>query len=90
MNQELTSANDNLGRLNAALDGRSRELQRVNEELGNLLSSVGIPMLMLGHDLTVRRFNPQAARFFNLQPSDVGKRLRDVHPPRVGVAGQPR
>ena len=29
MNQELGSANENLGRLNAALEGRSRELQRV-------------------------------------------------------------
>ena len=37
-------------------------------------------MLMLGHDLRVRRFNPQAERFFNLQASDVGKPIREVRP----------
>jgi two-component system, chemotaxis family, CheB/CheR fusion protein len=80
MNQELGSANENLGRLNASLEGRTRELQRANAELANLLNSVGIPMLMLGQDLTVRRFNPQAARFFNLQASDIGKPVRDIRP----------
>jgi two-component system CheB/CheR fusion protein len=80
MNQELGSANENLSRLNASLDGRTHELQRANAELANLLNSVGIPMLMLGHDLTIRRFNPQAARFFNLQTSDIGKPIRDIRP----------
>jgi len=78
MNQELSSANENLGRLNAALEGRSRDLQRVNSELGNVLNSVGIPILMLGHDLRIRRFNPQAERFFNLEAADVGKPVREV------------
>ena len=80
INQELTSANESLGRLNAALEGRSRDLQRVNSELSNLLNSVGIPMLVLGSDLRIRRFNPQAERFFNLQASDVGKPVREIRP----------
>ena len=80
LNQELGSANENLGRLNATLEGRSRELQRVNAELGNLLNSVGIPMVMLGPDLRIRRFNPSAERFFNLQTSDVGKPIREIRP----------
>jgi two-component system CheB/CheR fusion protein len=80
LNDELTSANENLGRLNAALESQSRDSQRTNQELVSLLNSVAIPMLMLDHDLRIRRFNPQAERFFNLQAADVGKPIREVRP----------
>ncbi len=80
LNHDLGSANEDLGHLNAALEARSRDLQHVNTELVNLLGSVGIPMVMLGKDLRIRRFNSQAERFFNLQKADIGKRIRDVRP----------
>ena len=80
LNEELREANDNLARLNGALEGRSRDLQRVNSELVNVLNNVGIAMVMLGSDLRIRRFNPQAERFFNLQDSDIGKPVREIHP----------
>jgi two-component system CheB/CheR fusion protein len=66
--------------LNAALEARCRELQRVNSELVNVFNNMGIAMVMLGSDLRIRRFNAQATRFFNLQDSDIGKTVREIHP----------
>jgi two-component system CheB/CheR fusion protein len=79
VNEELVVANRDLGNLNALLDGRSRELQRVNAELSNVLSSVGIPVLMLDMDLRLRRFTPHAGRFFQLRAGDVGKAFTELN-----------
>jgi PAS domain S-box-containing protein len=45
--------------------------------LNNLLSSVNIPIVMLGNDLRVRRFTPQAEKVLNLLPTDVGRKVTD-------------
>ena len=79
MNEELVVANRDLGNLNSLLDGRSRELQRVNAELSNLLSSVGIPVLMLDMDLRLRRFTPHAGRVFQLRAGDIGKSFAELN-----------
>jgi two-component system CheB/CheR fusion protein len=79
MNEELVVANRDLGNLNALLDGRSRELQRVNAELSNVLSSIGIPVVMLDMDLRLRRLTPHAARFFQVHASDIGKSFAELN-----------
>jgi two-component system CheB/CheR fusion protein len=77
---ELQSANEELTTLNQELGNRNAELNRLNDDLGSLLSSVNIPIVMLGNDLRVRRFTPQAERIFNLIPSDVGRPIGDIKP----------
>jgi two-component system CheB/CheR fusion protein len=76
--EELQSTNEELTTLNEELQNRNIELSQVNNDLNNLLSSVNIAILMLGNDLTIRRFTPMAERVFNLIPSDVGRRLSDM------------
>ena len=78
--EELQSTNEELTTLNEELQTRNNELTELNNDLGNLLSSVSMPILMLGNDLTIRRFTPLAERFFNLIPSDVGRRISDINP----------
>jgi two-component system CheB/CheR fusion protein len=78
--EELQSTNEELMTLNEELQTRNTELSQLNNDLGNLLSSVSMPILMLGSDLTIRRFTPVAERFFNLIPSDVGRRITDINP----------
>jgi two-component system CheB/CheR fusion protein len=78
--EELQSTNEELTTLNEELQTRNVELSQLNNDLSNLLSSVSMPILMLGNDLTVRRFTPLAERFFNLIPSDVGRRISDINP----------
>ena len=40
--------------LNEELQHRNTELSQVNNDLSNLLSSVSMPIVMLGNDLTIR------------------------------------
>src|SRR5438552_7477180 len=77
--EELQSTNEELTTLNEELQNRNSELGQVNNDLTNLLSSVNMAIIMLGNDLTVRRFTPMAERIFNLIPSDVGRRLSDMN-----------
>jgi two-component system CheB/CheR fusion protein len=77
--EELQSTNEELTTLNEELQNRNVELSQANNDLLNLLASVSIPILMVGGDLTIRRFTPLAERLFNLIPSDVGRRLTDMN-----------
>ena len=77
--EELQSTNEELTTLNEELQNRNVELSQVNNDLLNLLASVNIPIVMVGNDLTVRRFTPMAERVFSLIPSDVGRRLTDLN-----------
>ncbi|HYE30097.1 MAG TPA: CheR family methyltransferase [Methylomirabilota bacterium] len=78
--EELQSTNEELTTLNEELQTRNLELSQLNNDLNNLLSSVSVPILMLGNDLTVRRFTPMAERFFNLIQTDIGRRITDINP----------
>jgi two-component system, chemotaxis family, CheB/CheR fusion protein len=77
--EELQSTNEELTTLNEELQNRNSELSQVNNDLLNLLASVNLPILMVGNDLTIRRFTPMAERLFSLIPSDVGRRLSDMN-----------
>jgi two-component system CheB/CheR fusion protein len=78
--EELQSTNEELTTLNEELQNRNSELVQVNDDLNNLFSSFSIPILMLGGDLTVRRFTPLAQKIFNLMPGDIGRRISDINP----------
>jgi two-component system CheB/CheR fusion protein len=39
-----------------------------------------MPVVMLGTDLSIRKFTPLAQKLFNLIPSDVGRRISDINP----------
>ncbi len=76
--EELQSTNEELTTVNEEMQGRNSELQQINNDLLNLLSSVSIPILMLGGDLRIRRFTPQAEKLFNLLATDVGRPVSDL------------
>ena len=52
---------------------RNEQLNQANNDLNNLLNSVNLPMVMVGPDLSVRRFTPQAAKVLGLTATDVGR-----------------
>jgi two-component system CheB/CheR fusion protein len=51
----------------------------LSNDLINLLNSTTIPIIMLGEDLRIRRFTPEAERAFGLSENDVGKPLTHIH-----------
>jgi two-component system CheB/CheR fusion protein len=76
--EELESTNEELTTVNEEMANRNQELNRLNSDLNNLHASVNLPILLLGRDLTIRRFTVQAEGLFNLIATDVGRPLGGV------------
>ncbi len=71
--EEIQATNEELNTINEELQSRILESSKVNSDLRNLFSSVNIPIVMLGSDLSIRRFTPMAEKIFNLISTDVGR-----------------
>jgi len=78
--EELQSANEELTTVNDELRNRNLEITTVNNDLTNLLASIDIAVVMVGSDLTIRRFTPEAQKFLGLIPADVGRPLLNINP----------
>jgi two-component system, chemotaxis family, CheB/CheR fusion protein len=76
--EELQSANEELSTLNDELQLRNAGLVTMNDDIENLLSAVEIPILFVGLDLTVRRFNVTAGLLLGLRPDALGRPLREA------------
>ena len=76
--EELQSANEELSTLNDELRHRNTALVRMNDDIENLLGAVEIPILFVGVDLTVLRFNVTAGLLLNLRPEATGRPLSEV------------
>ena len=73
--EELESANEELNTVNEEIQHRNQELAQISNDLINLLNSATIPMIMLGPDLHIRRYTPEAERIFGFSNHDMGKVL---------------
>src|SRR5215813_5473188 len=77
--EELESANEELNTVNDEMQHRNQQLSLANNDLTNLLNSVNIPTVMLGPDLSIRRFTPQAKKAFGFTAGDVGRPIVRVN-----------
>ena len=64
---------------------RNVELNRLNNDLVNLQTSTKLAIMLLGRELTIRRFSPQAAKQFDLLASDVGRPIDHLRHNLVAV-----
>jgi two-component system CheB/CheR fusion protein len=78
--EELQSANEELSTVNDELRSRNAEVSQGNSDLTNLLASIDIAVVMVGNDLTIRRFTPQAQKYLGVIASDVGRPLLNINP----------
>jgi two-component system CheB/CheR fusion protein len=78
--EELQSANEELCTINDELRDRNLEITQGNSDLTNLFSSIDIAVIMIGNDLTIRRFTPQAQKFLGVIPGDIGRPLLNINP----------
>ncbi|RKT45415.1 chemotaxis protein CheB [Thiocapsa rosea] len=78
--EEFQSTNEELATVNCELESRNQELAKANSDLGNLLVSVHLPVLILGPDLRIRQFTPQAEPLLNLISSDLGRPIGNIKP----------
>lgn len=77
--EELQATNEELTTLNEELHNRNAELAGVNNDLNNILTSVNIPILIIGTDFRIRRFTPPAEAVLGLIPADMGRPLDDLN-----------
>jgi two-component system CheB/CheR fusion protein len=84
--EELESANEELHTVNEEMQHRNEQLNQLNNDLNNLLNSVNLPMVMVGPELNIRRFTPQAAKVLGLTASDVGRPITRLRLKLVEVA----
>ena len=76
--EELQSANDELTAGNGELRNRNLEITRLNSDLTNLFASIDTAVVLIGSDLILRGFTPEAQRFLGLTPADVGRPLLNI------------
>jgi len=76
--EELESTNEELTTVNDELAYRNTELGRLNSDLVNVQASAHMAIVLLGRDLTVRRFSAQAEKRFNLRAADVGRPMSQI------------
>jgi two-component system CheB/CheR fusion protein len=77
--EELQSANEELTTVNDELRGRNQEITQANNDLHNLLASINVAIVMLGGDLAIRRFTPEAQKILGLLPTDVGRPFENIN-----------
>jgi two-component system, chemotaxis family, CheB/CheR fusion protein len=76
--EEIQGANEELITVNEELRSRNLQAIQLNNDLINVLSSVQLPILIVGIDLRIGRFTPMAERLFNLISTDVGRSFNDI------------
>jgi two-component system CheB/CheR fusion protein len=76
--EELESANEELNTVNEEMSHRNVQLTQANNDIRNFLTSVNIPMVMLGSDYTIRRYTPMAENVLGLTPNDVGRPITNL------------
>ena len=76
--EELESANQELNTVTEEMQHRSQQLSQLTRDLTNLLTSVNIPIVMLGPDLSVRRFSLQAENVLGFSAMNAGGPLANV------------
>lgn len=76
--EELESGNEELITVNEEMAYRNGELSRLNSDLNNFHVSISTPIVVLGRDLTIRRFTPMAEKLFNLLATDVGRPIAGI------------
>jgi len=79
--EELQSVNEELTTINEQFQVRNSDLGRLNDDMTNLLGSSGVPMMVLGTDLRIRRFTPAAGKVLDLLPGDVGRPIGNLKLP---------
>jgi two-component system, chemotaxis family, CheB/CheR fusion protein len=76
--EQVQSAYDELRTLNQALQERDVGLGHLAEDLLKVLDTLDIPIVIVGNDLSVRRFTASARRLLNLISTDIGRPLTEL------------
>lgn len=75
-NEELQSVNEELYTVNAEYQQKLEELQDLNNDMSNFLSSTMIGILFVDNAKNIRKFTDYIGREFDLMDQDIGRPMR--------------
>lgn len=78
-NEELQSVNEELYTVNSEYHEKINELTDINNDLENLIKSTNMAVLMLGPDLSIRRFTSAMQSYVNILDFDINRDFRDLN-----------
>ncbi|MEZ5393012.1 MAG: PAS domain-containing protein [Bryobacterales bacterium] len=78
--EELQSLNEELSTVNSQLGEKVDQLERMNDDMSNLLTSTQIATMFLDTDLRIRFFTPAATDLLNIISADIDRPLSDLAP----------
>jgi hypothetical protein len=78
VNEEPEILAEELRSIAEELQRSNRELWQANDDLGNLLTSISFPIIMVGRDLRIRRFSPAAEGALKVMSGDVGRPISEL------------
>jgi two-component system, chemotaxis family, CheB/CheR fusion protein len=76
--EELESSNEELTTVNEEMTHRNTELSKLNSDLVNLQTSTTLGIILLGREMTIRRFSAAAEKQFNLTTADLGRPIGGI------------
>ena len=76
--EELQSLNEETITVNSELNAKIEQLTSIQNDMKNLLDSIGTGTLFLDHKLVIRRYTPAAVKVYRLIAGDVGRPLSDI------------
>jgi two-component system CheB/CheR fusion protein len=83
--EELQSLNEELETVNRELYEKMQEVQNAYADLRNFLDILDIPLIYLGNDLRIKRFNKSASRIINVIETDIGRNVDQITSKLKGV-----
>ncbi|NWH04446.1 chemotaxis protein CheB [Desulfobacter latus] len=77
-NEELQSTNEELFTVNSEYQNKIIELTEMNNDVENLLTGMGIEILILDENNDIRKNSPGLTRVFNILEKDIGRPISDL------------
>jgi two-component system CheB/CheR fusion protein len=79
--EETQSLNEELQTINSELTCKIEAIDQLTDDQATLFEGMNVASVLLTPDLHIRMFTNAAAQIFGLQPSDVGRSLRNFSAP---------
>ncbi|MCJ2069385.1 PAS domain-containing protein [Methylobacterium sp. J-030] len=79
--EETQSLNEELQTMNSELTSKIEAVDQLTDDQATLFEGMNVASVLLTPDLHIRMFTNAAAQIFGLQPSDVGRSLRNFSAP---------
>ncbi len=77
-NEELQSVNEELYTVNSEYQLKIEELERMNNDMNNLLNNIEVGAIYLDRNLCIRKITPAVSKITNIIQSDIGRPIAHI------------